>query len=147
MYVKEDALTHQEASAVVSMSLRTVDKRLRNVEDWSHFLVDVEEVTATSYERYVFRVREGRQLREVAMAVVNHPREHRFTWRALTGPRYDGELRLQSVDERHTRLTLSLTTQPAGFLAGLTEMLGSTGSTAVVDLQRLESHLTDAGAA
>jgi hypothetical protein len=41
----------------------------------------------------------------------------------------------------HTRVQLTLTAEPAGFLAGLSEMIGATTPAAVIDLQRLESHL------
>ncbi len=132
-------MTHQEASAVLSVPVSEVEARLRDVQSWPDFLVGVEEVTASSFERFVFRVRDARQTREIAVAVLARPREHRVSWHALSRPAFGGEFRLQPVDERHTRVTLSLTAEPAGFLAGLGEMLGSSTSTATLDLQRLEA--------
>ncbi len=140
-------MTHQEASAVVSMPAAEVEAKLRQVEEWSRFLVGLEEVTKTSFERYLFRVRSGSRTREVQVAVVARPREHRIAWKALAGPAFSGVFRLQPVDARHTRVSLWLKAEPAGFLAGLGDMLGSSTTTAMLDLQRLEAHLTGAGLA
>lgn len=135
-------MTHQEATAVVPVPLADVESRLTDVTRWSTFLAGVREVTETSFQRYRFVIADGGDaVREVDAAVVPHPREHRFAWHSLAGPRFDGEIRLSAVDDRHTRVHLSLVAEPAGFLAGLTEMLGTAHSTATVDLQRLEAHV------
>lgn len=134
-------MTHQEASAVVSLPLPEVEAKLRDVEGWSQFLIGVERIVKTSFERYTFTVLDDRRAREIEVCAIVHPREHRFSWKALAGPRFDGELRLHAVDERLTRVHLTMTAEPAGLLAGLTEMLKSPESTAALDLQRMESFL------
>lgn len=140
-------MTHQEASAVVRMSVAEVEDKLRQIEEWPRFLVGLEDVTKTSFERYRFRLRSGQRTREAQVAVMAHPREHRIAWKALAGPAFSGVFRLQPVDGRHTRVSLWLKAEPAGFLAGLSDMLGSSTSTAMLDLQRMEAYLTGATAA
>jgi uncharacterized membrane protein len=135
-------MTHQQAVSVVGAPLDVVESRLRDVGHWPEFLLGLERVTETSFGRYTFAVKDGSRIRDVDVAVVAHPREHRIVWHALAGPRFDGEIRLSTVDARHTKVSLSLTAEPAGFLAGLSEMVSGSGSashsTATLDLQRLE---------
>jgi uncharacterized membrane protein len=135
-------MTHQDATSVVSLPLAQVYARLATVEDWPRFLMGLDSVRRTGHERFLFTVKDGaRRLREVEVAVRPHPGENRITWRALTGPKFDGELKLSPAGSMHTRVQLTLTAEPAGFLAGLSEMIGATTPAAVIDLQRLESHL------
>jgi len=139
-------MTHQQAVSVVSAPLEVVERALRDVARWPDFLLGLEKVTETSFERYLFVVRDGNGSREAEVAVTAHPRDHRVVWRALTGPRFDGEVRLSPVDAGHTRVSLSLTADPAGFLAGLIEMVRTTHTTtAMLDLHRLEAVVTHPG--
>lgn len=135
-------MTHQQAVAVVAAPLPTVEGRLRDVCSWPDFMLGVESVTETSFSRYRFAVSDGRKTREIPVAVTAHPREHRIVWHALSGPRFDGELRLTAVDADRTRVSLSLTADPAGFLASLADFLHTEKVTAELDLQRLERLVT-----
>lgn len=131
-------MTHQEASSVVAAPLELVQQRLREVERWPEFLLGVSSVRKLSHERYRFAVDDRG---EVDVCVSAHPKEHRISWRALSGPRFVGEIRMAAVDAGHTRVTLSMTADPAGFLAGLSEMLASSKSTATFVLQRLDGYV------
>jgi uncharacterized membrane protein len=135
-------MTHQQAVSVVAVPLDAVERRLRDVGEWPEFLLGLERVGEISFGRYTFTVKDGPRTRELDVAVVAHPREHRIVWHALHAPRFDGEIRLTAVDDRHTKVSLSLTAEPAGFLAGLSEMLSHSDSTATLDLQRLEQMLS-----
>jgi uncharacterized membrane protein len=132
-------MTHQQAVSVVPASLESVERRLRAVGDWPEFLLGLERVAETSFGRYTFTVKEGTKERDVEVAVVAHPGEHRIVWHALAGPRFDGEVRLTAIDAHHTRVTLSLTAEPAGFLSALSDFVRSPATTATLDLQRLET--------
>jgi hypothetical protein len=136
-------MTRQEASAVVSVPMDVIKHKLQDVESWPGFLVGVEEVRKTSFERYMFVVRDGQNTREVPVSVVDRPQ--RWTWHSLSGPTFEGELRMYPVDSRRTRLVLKLTSDPVCFLAYLTEMLVASHSTADVDLLQLERELTGHG--
>ncbi|HEY6797331.1 MAG TPA: SRPBCC family protein [Kineosporiaceae bacterium] len=136
-------MTHQQALSVLASPLAVVEDAVRDVDRWPEFLLGLERVTRTSFGRYTFVVRDATTTREVAVAVTAHPAEHRFVWHALRGPRFDGEIRLAAVDASHTTVHLSLTADPAGFLAGLGELARiSDTSTALLDLQRLEAFVT-----
>jgi uncharacterized membrane protein len=138
-------MTHQQAVSVLAVPLETVEHAVRDVGRWPEFLLGLEQVTETSFGRYTFVLRDTTSSREVDVAVVAHPREHRIAWHALRGPRFDGEIRLAAVDERHTRVNLSLTADPAGFLAGLCDLVRiSHTTTAMLDLQRLDQLVTGA---
>ncbi len=134
-------MSHQEATSVVPQPLDVVQERLRDVESWPTFLEGLILVTQTAHQRYRMVVRSGQTTREVNAAVLAHPREHRFTWKALAGPRYEGEIRLSAVDDQHTQVRLALTADPVGFVAGIGELFGSSNDVAQVDLARLEDHL------
>lgn len=134
-------MTRQEASTTVSLPLQEVHKRLRAVETWPRFMIGIEEVTKTSYERYLFRVRDDGHLRDVEVCAQDHGHEHRVTWHQVRGPAFSGEFRLTDAGRGHTRVHLALTAEPAGFLAALSEMFASSHSTAELDLQQLEAFL------
>lgn len=132
-------MTHQQAVSVLPAPLETVERRLRHVGDWPEFLLGLERAVETSFGRYTFTVKDGHKERDVNVAVVAHPGEHRIVWHALTGPRFDGEVRLTAIDANHTRVSLSLTADPAGFLAQLSDFVRSPATAATLDLQRLEA--------
>ena len=139
-------MTHQEATSTVEAPLDQVWTRVAAVEDWPDFLAGVRSVRRTSHERYVFTVVDGgHRVRDVEVAVGHHPKEHRIAWRALSGPRFDGEVRLAAAGPARTTVALTLTAEPAGFLAGVAELAGVTVPAAVLDLQRLDGMLTVAG--
>ena len=139
-------MTHQEAASTVEAPVEQVWERVAVVEDWPDFLAGVRSVRRTSHERYVFTVVDGgHTVRDVEVAVGHHPKEHRIAWRALAGPRFDGEVRLAVAGPHRTTVALTLTAEPAGFLAGVAELAGATVPAAVLDLQRLDGMLTVAG--
>ena len=127
---------------MVNLPVEQVYARLADVTQWPTFLMGVESVRTLAHERFVFTVRDGGdRTRDVEVAVGHHPAEHRIAWHALAGPKFDGEMRLAATGIEHTKVHLTLTAEPAGFVAGLTEMVGATVPAAVLDLQRLEQHL------
>ena len=135
-------MRRQEASTVVAAPLSAVEGTLTDVARWPEFLSGLEAVEVTGHERYRFTVTDGGRRRTVAVCVVPHVAEHRISWHALEGPRYVGELRLNAVDDGHTRVDLTLTADPVRMLDGLREMVGERHRTVEVDLQRLDKLLT-----
>jgi len=140
-------MTHQNAVSVVAAPLDAVERVVRDVEHWPRIILGLEQVVETSYCRFTFSLRDRSSVRQVDVAAVAHPSEHRLVWHALAGPRFDGEIRLTAVDNGHTRVSLSITADPAGFLASVADLahLGH-DSAAVLDLQRLEAVVTGATA-
>jgi uncharacterized membrane protein len=134
----------QQATMVVAAPLEVVETRLREVTRWPEFLIGLDAVEPTGFERYRFTVTEGGRRRDVPVCVVPHPAEHRISWKALEGPRYIGDLRLHAVDDRHTKVDLNMIVDPAGFAAGFREIVGERHQTAVLDLQRLDAFVTSA---
>ena len=139
-------MTHQQAVSVVAAPLALVERTVRRIEEWPKFLDGVEEVTRTSFGRYRFVVRDGSSTRTGSVAVTEHPGEHRVMWRSVAGPRFEGEIKLSPADAGHTRVSLTLTSDPAGFLAGLADLVRTHGASAVIDLQRLEATVLEAPA-
>jgi hypothetical protein len=135
-------MTHQEASAVVTLPLAAVQEALHDVESWSAFLVGVTQVTKTAHERYTFRITRGNRERDIPAVVRLNHKDHCFTWRSVTGPRFEGCLRLGAVDAGRTRVTLSLTSQPEGFFANMSEMVALSPPEVTPDVGRMEAYLT-----
>jgi uncharacterized membrane protein len=132
-------MTHQEASAVVAVPLETLQEALRHVEDWTTFIAGVTKITKRAHERYVFELADGSRAREVAAVVRHNHRDHCFTWHAISGPKFDGCLRLTAVDGRCTRVSLELTEHPAGFVANVTDMVAHNRGHAMLDIQRFQT--------
>jgi hypothetical protein len=133
-------VTHQEATCLLPFSLKIVESRLGDVESWDRFLAGVQNVRRMAHERYVFQLDGGQEIR---VAVRAHLREHRFTWHSLVGPAFDGTLRLTAVDERLTRVTLSITARGAGMGADVMDMTFPRTWRADFDVQRLASFVAD----
>jgi uncharacterized membrane protein len=135
------AMTHQNTVSMVAAPVDVVERQLRDVPSWPQFMVGVSQVRQTSFGRYVFDLSDGVKTRSAQIAVTAHPREHRIVWHALAGPRFSGEFRLSAVDSGHTRVALTLTVDPSGFLSGLTDFISTKDatSTATRDLQQLEA--------
>ena len=134
-------MTQQQASLTLAVPRPEIEHRLRDITGWNQFLVDVESVARTSHERYRFRLTDGR---EVPVAARFHPHAHRFSWYALSGPPFDGVLHLTEVDPSCTRITLRLTTRPAGAMENFVEMITPSTSRAGVDLLLLDDYLHSA---
>lgn len=132
-------MAHQEASAVVTVPLDKLQQALRNVEDWTSFISGVTKITKRAHERYVFELGEGTRSREVAAVVRHNHRDHCFTWHAVTGPKFDGCLRLSALDGRRTRVSIDLTAHPDGFVAGVTDFVAHHRPQAELDIQRLQA--------
>lgn len=135
-------MTRQQAATVVAASLDVVESRLKDVERWPEFLVGLTAVQPTGFERYRFTIQDGKRQRDVPVCVVPHAAEHRISWRALEGPRYLGELRLYPVDDRHTKVELTMTEDPTGLRDGLREIVGERHKTAELVLQRVDAFVT-----
>jgi uncharacterized membrane protein len=137
-------MAHQEGSIVVGVPIEEVEHRLVDVATWDRFLVGVVQVRETAFQRYRLVLRNGGRQREVDAVIAAHPAEHRYSWHTLAGPRYRGELRLRAVAAGQTQVQVTATADPPGFLAGMSEMLGSSGTATLVDLNQLTDHLTGA---
>jgi uncharacterized membrane protein len=135
-------VTRQQAATVVAAPLDVVEERLADVGRWPEFLSGLAAVAPAGFERYRFTISAGKQQRVVPVCVVPHAAEHRISWRALEGPRYLGELRLHAVDDRHTKIELTMTADPTGLMDGLREIVGERHQTAALDLQRLDAFVT-----
>jgi uncharacterized membrane protein len=132
-------MTHQQASAVVTVPLDALQQALRHVEDWTSFIDGVTKITKRAHERYVFELCDGTRTREVATVVRLNHREHCFSWHAVSGPKFDGCIKLAAVDGTRTRVQLDLTAHPDGFMACLTDMLSHDRPQALLDVQRLQA--------
>jgi hypothetical protein len=130
-----------EAMAVVGLPLSVVETQLWDVTQWPTFLAGLTAATRSSHERYVFALRQGRREVDVPVAVRWQARDHRFTWRALEGPPWDGSLRLVAVNGRRTRVFLQRRAYPRSFLASLAELVGAGVVDPAADLQRLQDRL------
>ena len=138
-------MTHQRESAILTLPLTVAEQRLRNVESWTHFLVDVDRIDKDSHERYVFHVLAPSGSRDLRMVVRAHTHTHRFTWKALGALPFDGHLHLTPIPGGWTRLDLDAITRPARAIDYLAEMIGAPRHQTVIDVGRLESYLLQNG--
>jgi hypothetical protein len=134
-------MRQQEASAVIPAPLAEVEGWLRHVELWPRFLVGLASVRRLGHERYEFRLVDGYDSRSTVACVRHLPAAHRFTWRALEGPRYAGVLDLREVDDHHTGVRLSIVAHPVSLLAGLAEMTMPRTGRAAQDVRNLEAQV------
>jgi len=132
-------MSRQESTSVVHVPLATVESRLSHVEDWPQFLVNLSAVDKTAHGRFTFHVTQGGHTFAVPVAVTADAHDHRFAWHAIDGPKWNGDLKLATVDGDHTRVHLVLVTDPRGFAANVAEWVSTPHDEATLDLQRLEA--------
>lgn len=130
-----------EAMAVVGLPLSVVETQLWDVTQWPTFLAGLAAVRRSSHERYVFSVAQARKEHDVLVAVRWQARDHRFTWRSLEGPPWDGMIRLVPVNGRRTRVFLQRRSYPRSLFASFAELLGAGAPDPQSDLQRLQDRL------
>lgn len=135
-------MRQQAAHTVIALPMGTIEQWLEDVESWPTFLVGLQSVERLGHERYRFRLADGRDRRDVVVCVRHLPAAHRFSWRALEGPGYWGEVQLSEVDERHTGVQLTIAAHPGTLWAGLAEMTMPRMQRAAHDLRKLEQRLT-----
>jgi hypothetical protein len=128
-------------STVVPLPLSVVESNLRDLSSWPAFLGGVEWIERTAYEQYVFGVREGRRIHEIPVAAHWAMRDHRVTWKELSGRPWRGELNLVALNGRRTRVQLSLDAQPRSWSASISQLLGAPGHDLDADLGRLTDRL------
>lgn len=131
----------EHAATVIGLPLSVVESNLWDVTAWPAFLGDVEWADRSSHERYLFGVRQGRRTFEVPVGVRWQARDHRVTWRELSGPAWRGEMRLTALNGRRTRVALSVSVRPRSLLAHVTEMLGGHRRALDADLLMLSDRL------
>jgi hypothetical protein len=134
-------MRHQEAKTVVALALPVIEDRLRAVETWSQFLHGIESIEYASHERYVFKLADGRDRRQLKVVVKLLRRDHCFVWHGVSGPAWRGSLKLSPVDDTHTAVTLRMDSFPVDLRSGLAEMLLPNPTVALHDLRLLERHL------
>jgi hypothetical protein len=132
----------QEVSVVIREKPSVVETRISDVESWSTFLCEVENITKVAYERYDFEISNGHGCRTERVVVHRDPRRHSFIWTTLTGATFDGILQLDDVDEGWTQATVRLASLPDGFRAGLTELVMPPVRRAGIDEDRLRRLLS-----
>jgi uncharacterized membrane protein len=131
-------MRHQEASATVAAPVERVEQFLADVDRWPTFLVGLESVRRLAHERYLFALRDGREQRDVTVAVRRDHAAHKITWRALDGPTYTGCFAVRAVDTEHTQVRLEIASQPGTLVAGIADMIMPRSDRAVHDLQALQ---------
>jgi hypothetical protein len=131
----------ERTATVIPLPLSVVESNIWDVTAWPAFLTDLEWVQRAGHERYLFGVRQGSRLHEVAVAVRWHARDHRVTWRELTGPPWRGEIRLSALNGRRTRVAMHISVHPRSVYDTLAEMFGLRRRHVAVDLGRLAERL------
>lgn len=126
------------ASAVVHQALPQVQQRLDDIQSWAQFLTEVDQVTRVAHERYLARLRDGR---ESLLVVRREGREHRYRWWSVRGPAFEGQHRLEVVDPGHTRITLTVSAGPGGDGDPVLDLNALRDDPAELDLRRLERHV------
>lgn len=111
------------ASVLVTTSPAEVERRLRDVEAWSRFLIDVGQITKIGHERYDFEIVTHKHVRQSRIAVRWHPQQSSFVWTSLKGPCFEGWIRLVEDEGGWTRVNLSVTCWPEGFVANVADLV------------------------
>jgi uncharacterized membrane protein len=133
-------MSHNAASTVVNLPMPEVSACLGRVEGWQEFLDGVLEITKLSHDLYRFKVETATGVRERDVRIYRAEDGHRYSWKAIDGPRFTGVIHLSSVDGRRTLIKLSVIDMPYGIIASFTDMVVHREE-AVVDLQRLERYV------
>jgi hypothetical protein len=135
----------QEVSVVIREKPSVVETRISDVESWSTFLCEVENITKAAHERYDFEITNGYDCRTERVVVHRDPRRHSFIWTALTGATFEGLLQLDAVDGGWTRATVRLASLPDGFRASLADLVMPPIRRSGIDEDQLRRLLSGSG--
>lgn len=127
----------ERASVVIAQPLPVIEAMLWDVASWPSFLRDVEDTRRIVHDQYQFTVRRGRRVREVVVQVRWRACDHRFSWQALDGPAWSGELELIALTGRRTAVRLVLADPPPGLCHRAARLLGCGRQAARNDLRAL----------
>lgn len=127
----------EQAEIVVPVPIQVLGEQLQQVESWPEFVVGLEQVTPVAHQRFLFGVRQGARLHEILMAVRPNPAQGRYGWTAIDGPRWDGALTIEGLDDARTSVRMVTRVDPRTFLETVAEAFGGVPRRAEHDLHRL----------
>jgi hypothetical protein len=101
------------STVVVSQPLPVVEAVVRDVTGWPGLFGEVAAVTRLASGQYAIELQCGRRTSPGVVCVRWAAAEHRFTWRAVSGRPWSGELQLVALTGRRTAVHLTLNAVPA----------------------------------
>jgi uncharacterized membrane protein len=126
----------------------TVDRPLSMVynqwtqfEDFPHFMEGVEKVVQKddTHLRWVTEI--GLAEREFDAEITEQLADERISWRALGETKHAGEVRFEPVGDNQTRVKLSMSYAPEGFLEKVGNALNLQEKRAEGDLERFKEFI------
>lgn len=137
-------MAHQKSSTVVNAGITHVEEMLRDVAGWSRFLNGVEWVEALGGNHYRLALRRAGRTKVIDVRVRRHADGRTVHWKAVDGHHYCGDIRLTSISDRRTDVTMSVTWRPQNLAEGVAELFGEGSGDAALALQRIDRSVREA---
>lgn len=134
-------MSSKRASATVPMRPEALFEWLCTVENWPQFLEGLDAVEKLGHRRYRWSVCFAKHERTVDVVTSVDLRQHRISWKHLSGGSFDGSVRVTAVGDARSQVDLVLDVEPEGFVEGVVDAFGATGTTGWMahrDVQRLQ---------
>jgi uncharacterized membrane protein len=119
IFVKE--ITHD---IEVHAPLYVVYDQWTQFEEFPRFMEGVVEVRQEDDRRLLWRAQIGGQEKQWRAEITEQIPDFRIVWSSLDGTRNSGKVTFEAVDPQRTKVTLSITYEPEGFLEAVRDTLG-----------------------
>ncbi|MBT1093201.1 SRPBCC family protein [Streptomyces sp. Tu102] len=131
----------------VHVSLRKAYDQWTQFEEFPNFMEGVDEVTQLDDRHNHWITSIGGVRREFDTEIVDQLADDRITWRSVDGDtRQRGSVRFEPLDDRHTRVELTMNVEPTGMAEKGADALGLIDRRVKGDLRRFKDYVESGGA-
>jgi uncharacterized membrane protein len=125
----------------VERPLSMVYNQWTQFEDFPHFMEGVEKVVQKDDTHLKWVTEIGLSEREFDAEITEQLTDERISWRALGEVKHAGEVRFEPVGDNQTRVKLSMSFAPEGFVEKAGDKLGLVGKRIEGDLERFKEFI------
>jgi ribosome-associated toxin RatA of RatAB toxin-antitoxin module len=134
-----------EKSIDVDVPVRAAYNQWTQFAEFPRFMEGVERVEQINDTMTHWVTRIGGVTREFDAQIVEQQPDKVVHWRSVKGPRNEGEVRFEPLDEDHTRITLNMHYEPEGVLEKAGDALHIVERRAEADLKRFKEFIEERG--
>jgi uncharacterized membrane protein len=136
-----------EHSVDVDVPVRQVYDQWTQFEEFPKFMDNVEDVRQLDDRRLHWTADIAGQRKEWDAEITQQEPDQRVAWRSTQGERNAGSVDFHKLDDRRTRVTLTMDVDPQGPVETVGTAVGVTGATVKGDLERFKHFIESRGSA
>lgn len=142
------AVTTVTQSIEVDVPLQTAYNQWTQFEEFPSFMEGVDEITQLDDRHNHWKTSIGGVTREFDTEIVDQMPDERVAWRTVAGaPRQYGMVKFRPIDERHTKIDLTMEVEPEGVVDKAAAAMHVLDTRIKGDLHRFKDYIEERGAA